>query len=210
MNKVKKSVVVAVSLAFLLAPALAGCAANAPTVTASPAPVAKTSVDEVVLQMKQQAPAAGTDAALAWEALTGADGEYAAAASYRAVLDQFGQVEPYSTILAAELRHVSALTRQLESMGVTVPANPYLGVVAAPEDLQAAAKAWADGEVLNVALYDELLADAQSSNLVRVFTNLRRASQESHLPMFALAAAGDGTLAADQMSGMQGSGRMHG
>jgi hypothetical protein len=210
MNKVKKSVVVALSLGLLLTPALAGCVANESTVTATPNPVTGTSVDEVVLQMKQQAPETGTDAALAWEALTGADGEYAAAASYQAVLDQFGQVEPYSTILAAELRHVSALTRQLEGMGIIVPSNPYLGVVAAPEDLRAAAKAWADGEVLNVALYDELLADAQSSNLVRVFTNLRRASQESHLPMFELAAAGDGTLAADQMSGMQGSGGMHG
>jgi hypothetical protein len=210
MNKVKKSVVVAVSLGLLLTPALAGCVANAPTVTASPTPISKTTVDEVVLQMKQQAPEAGTDAALAWEALTGADGEYAAAASYQAVLDQFGQVEPYSTILAAELRHVNALTRQLEGMGVTVPSNPYLGVVSAPADLKTAAKAWAQGEILNVQLYDELLSEADSTNLVRVFTNLRRASQESHLPMFELAAAGDGTLAADQVSGMQGSGGMHG
>jgi hypothetical protein len=95
-------------------------------------------------------------------------------------------------------------------MGVTVPSNPYLGVVSAPADLKTAAKAWAQGEILNVQLYDELLSEADSTNLVRVFTNLRRASQESHLPMFELAAAGDGTLAADQVSGMQGSGGMHG
>ena len=76
--------------------------------------------------------------------------------------------------------------------------------------MKTAAQAWADGEILNVQLYDELLSRADSSNLVRVFTNLRRASQESHLPMFELAASGDGTLTSNQMSGMQGSGGMHG
>ena len=44
----------------------------------------------------------------------GPDGEYAAAASYTAVLDAFGQVEPYATIQAAEQRHIDALTRQLQ------------------------------------------------------------------------------------------------
>lgn len=210
MNKVKKSVVLAMSLSLLLAPTLAGCSSTEPTVTSAPSPQTSSSVEDVVKKMSDLAPEAGTDAALAWEALTGPDGEYAAAASYQAVLDKFGQTEPYATILSAELRHVGALTRQLEALGVDVPENPYLGVVSAPEDLKAAAQAWADGEILNVQLYDELLSQADSSNLVRVFTNLRRASQESHLPMFELAASGDGTLAADQMSGMQGSGGMHG
>lgn len=135
-----------------------------------------------------------SDAALAWEALMSADGEYAAAASYLAVLDAFGTVEPYATILEGELRHIDALTRQLERYGISVPVNPYLGLIDAPDDLQTAATAWAQGEVRNVELYDQLIAQADSSTLVRVLENLRRASLESHLPLFQAAAEAGGTL----------------
>ena len=129
------------------------------------------------------------------------DGEYAAYAAYTAVIEEFGQVEPYLTIRAAELRHVEALTRQLERRGVTVPENPYLGEMAAPADLAAAATNWAEGEVANVALYDELLARVTGdATLTRVLTNLRRASLEVHLPAFRAAAENDGVLTADQMS----------
>lgn len=135
-----------------------------------------------------------SDIALAWQALFSPVGEYAAAASYLAVLERFGTVEPYASILDGELRHIDALTRQLERAGVTVPDNPYLDVVVAPDDLEAAAQAWADGEVANVEMYDELIDQAGGSRLVTVLGNLRRASLESHLPAFEAAAAAGGTL----------------
>jgi hypothetical protein len=188
----------------LLTVGVTGCsvASPAPTVTQTPAPSATPNpaeLTDIVATMKELSPAAGTDAAVAWEALTGPDGEYAAAASYQAVLDKFGQVEPYATILGAELKHINALTRQLERAGVTVPANPYLGNLEAPADLETAAKAWAEGEILNVEMYDKLLTQTSDANLTRVLTNLRRSSQESHLPMFELAAENGGTLTPDQM-----------
>lgn len=147
-------------------------------------------------------PEAGTDAAVAWEALMGPDGEYAAAASYSAVIDSFGQVQPYVDIKAAEERHIDALIRQLNRLGVQAPPNPYLGKLAAPADLGSAAQAWATGEVLNVEMYDQLLTQTSDASLVRVLENLRRASQESHLPLFELAAANGGTLTPEQMSGV--------
>lgn len=130
----------------------------------------------------------------AWEALMGPDGEYAASASYAAVIDAFGAVQPYQRIRAAEERHIAALTNRLTQMGVDVPANPYLGVIAAPADLVTAANAWAQGEIANIALYDRLLPlAAQDAQLTRVFENLRRASAEQHLPAFEAAAAQGGT-----------------
>lgn len=131
-----------------------------------------------------------------------ADGEYAASASYAAVIDAFGPVEPYASIREDEERHISALVRQLERMGVTVPANPYVGNLAAPADLQTAAQAWATGEVDNVAMYDALLTQTFDANLTKVLTNLRRASLESHLPTFQAAAASGGTLTAEQMQAL--------
>lgn len=189
--------------------ALAGCSTAVDTgaVTAAPtAPSASSTeaeADDLAGIAPPAAPAAAalpsgvdpaSDAALAWEALMSPVGEYAAAASYLAVLDRFGTVEPYATILEGELRHIDALVRQLDRAGIDVPDNPYLGVVVAPDDLQTAAEAWAVGEIDNVAMYDELLAQADGSRLVTVLGNLRRASLESHLPLFEAAAAAGGTL----------------
>lgn len=142
-----------------------------------------------------------TDTEIVLAALMGPDGEYAAAASYLAVLDEFGSVEPYQTIYQAELRHIDALIRQLERLGEEVPENPYLGKITAPDNLVTAAAAWAEGEVLNVELYDQLISKTENENLLKVLGNLRSASLESHLPAFELAAQGDGTLTAEQMSG---------
>jgi hypothetical protein len=142
-----------------------------------------------------------TDTEIVLAALMGPEGEYAAAASYLAVLDKYGSVEPYQTIYQAELRHNDALIPQLERLGEEVPENPYLGKITAPEDLVSAAEAWAIGEVLNVELYDQLISKTQNANLLNVLGNLRIASLESHLPAFELAAQGDGTLTAEQMSG---------
>jgi hypothetical protein len=184
---------------------LAGCAtgvdtdpeALSPSVTstetASPTPTASETETDTETEIL-------TDEQIILEALMGPDGEYAALASYQAVLDEYGQVEPYATILAAEARHADALIRQLERLGVEVPENPYLGLIEAPADLQSAAEAWAEGEILNVELYDYLLTQTDDSQLTKVLNNLRSASLDSHLPAFQAAAENGGTL--DSMTGV--------
>jgi hypothetical protein len=142
-----------------------------------------------------------TDSEIVLAALMGPEGEYAAAASYLAVLDEYGSVEPYQSIYQSELRHIDALIRQLEKAGVVVPENPYLGKVTIPDNLVSIAEAEARVEVLNVEMYDLLISKTENTNLIKVLTNLRTASLESHLPAFELAAQGDGTLTAEQMSG---------
>jgi hypothetical protein len=160
-------------------------------------------IDLALPDWRDAAPEEGTDAFLAWEALMGPEGEYAALASYQAVLDEFGEVEPYATIMQAEARHAEALSRQLERMGVDVPENPYLGLLEAPADLTSAAEAWAVGEIANVELYDELIAQATDDNVIRVFENLRRASLEQHLPAFEAAAENGATLDPEDMTALQ-------
>ncbi|WP_456446168.1 ferritin-like domain-containing protein [Oceanithermus sp.] len=140
------------------------------------------------------------------EALVGPEGEYAAYAMYTAVIEKYGEVEPYVSIRKAEAKHIEALKRQLDRYGVDYPAeNPYLGQVSAPESLEDAAKAWAEGEVANVAMYDRLMEAVQDyPNLVQVFDHLRAASQERHLPAFSLAAENGGTLSPEQMQELHG------
>jgi hypothetical protein len=192
---------------------LAGCATApaetedlVPTPTAasteSPTPTESESdeSEESTEDSKPVIKAKMTDTEIVLAALMGPDGEYAAAASYESVLDKYGQVEPYATIYQAELRHINALTRQLQNLGEPVPSNPYTGKIIAPKDLTTAAEAWAEGEILNVELYDDLIDKTDNSNLLRVLGNLRRASLESHLPAFELAAENGGTLTPEQMS----------
>jgi len=193
--------------ATLLVGTLASCSMADGEINVDPTKVATVTEEIVpalpeipVIDITTGAPAAGTNEALAWEALMGPDGEYAAAASYAAVLDKYGQVEPYATIYQAELKHVDALIKQLDRAGIVAPANPYMGKIEAPADLTTAAQAWAEGEILNVEMYDVLIAQSSDTNLTRVLNNLRSASLDSHLPMFELAAANGGTLTAEQMS----------
>ncbi|WP_457637672.1 ferritin-like domain-containing protein [Oceanithermus sp.] len=135
------------------------------------------------------------------EALTGPEGEYAAYAVYDAVIQEYGQIEPYLSIRQAEANHIAALQRQLDLYGIDYPkTNPYLGKIEAPGDLEAFAQAGVDAEIANVEMYDQLLAKvADYPNITRVFQNLRSASLNQHLPAFKAAAANGGSLAPAQM-----------
>jgi len=135
------------------------------------------------------------------EALTGPEGEYAAYAMYDAVIEKYGEVEPYVSIRRAEANHIAALQRQLDGYGIEYPKeNPYIGQVSAPDSLKEAAEAWAAGEIANVEMYDRLLPKVASyPNLVRVFENLRSASLNQHLPIFKAAAKNGGSLTPAQM-----------
>lgn len=191
--------------AVTLAAGLSACGSSpssSPQPTAASPSVAATTVrGDSAGPATTPTPPTNALAAAAWEALMAPTGEYAASASYAAVIDAFGPVEPYASIRAAEERHIDALVRQLQRFGVTPPPNPYLGTAKAPPSLAVAAQAWADGEVANIALYDKLMsAAANDQGLTRVFTNLRRASAEMHLPAFRAAAASGGTLTAAQLA----------
>ena len=48
-------------------------------------------------------------------------------------------------------------------------------------------------------MYDDLIAQTDDESLLRVLENLRRASLESHLPLFKLAAENGGSLTEEQM-----------
>lgn len=110
--------------------------------------------------------------------------EYTAKATYQKVLDTFGDVRPFSNIINAEQTHINLLLPLFEKYGVPVPEeNQY---AAAPEfaTLQDALQAGIDAEIANANLYNELLANVKEADIIAVFTRLRDASQENHLPAF--------------------------
>jgi len=58
--------------------------------------------------------------------------EYHARATYRAVLDAFGDVRPFVNIVESEERHIQALKRLLEKPGLAVPQENWAGRVLRP------------------------------------------------------------------------------
>jgi hypothetical protein len=110
--------------------------------------------------------------------------EYHALAVYQSVMATFGQVDPFVEITQSEQRHIDALVNQFEKYDILVSGNPWIGNIPAFESVEQACQAGVEAEIENAALYDMLFSMTDKPTLIQVFSNLRRASFESHLPQF--------------------------
>jgi hypothetical protein len=112
--------------------------------------------------------------------------EYKAEQTYRRVLADFGSVAPFAAIANSEQQHVQAILRLFERREWTAPASIYsLGNVAVFDTLTAACAGGVAVEIEDAALYDGYLSRGDlPRDVVNVFTNLRAASLERHLPAF--------------------------
>ena len=110
--------------------------------------------------------------------------EYTAMNTYQAIMDELGEIQPFSRIARSEQQHVNALIRVAERFGVEVPENA--GDVADIEwsTFEEACQLGVTFEQIDADLYDELLPNTTNPMLIRVYTNLQRASLNNHLPAF--------------------------
>lgn len=136
-----------------------------------------------------------TDAAALTEAeraalLEALDDEYRAVATYEAVIEDFGPVRPFVNIVESEQRHIEALTAILDRHGAEIPPNPWFGRVRRYGSVEEACAAGVEAEIDNAAMYDRLEAATARPEILRVFGNLRSASQQRHLPAFRRCAEG--------------------
>lgn len=112
------------------------------------------------------------------------DDEYKAWATYDQVIRDFGEVRPFINIRDAEARHIAALRALFERYGLEAPANAWAGRVPRYESMREACEAGVEAETANVALYDRLMRSTNRSDILAIFGNLQRASQERHLRAF--------------------------
>lgn len=110
--------------------------------------------------------------------------EYSAMNTYLAIMEVLGDIQPFARIARSEQQHVNALIRVAERFGVEVPENA--GEVADIEwtTFEEACQLGVIFEQLDADLYDELLPNTTNPVLIRVYTNLRQASLNNHLPAF--------------------------
>ncbi|MEQ9487415.1 MAG: DUF2202 domain-containing protein [Alphaproteobacteria bacterium] len=110
--------------------------------------------------------------------------EYKARATYRKVIETFGEIRPFINIVEAEDRHAAALLRQFKRLNLDPPEDQWKGNVAAPASIMEACKAAVADEINNAEMYNRLLATVDDPTVKKVLLNLQAASQDRHLPAF--------------------------
>lgn len=142
------------------------------------------------------------------------DDEYLASSLYKNILTVYGDVRPFSNIIHAENRHADKLIELLQKYEEPVPSNPYENgtkpAPVVPVTLLEACQTGIDAEIENIALYDEKLLPAVQDfpDITYVFTQLRDASEQRHLPAFQRCVSRGGVMGQGQgQGGGRGKGR---
>lgn len=141
--------------------------------------------------------------------------EHNAEAFYAAVMEKFGEVRPFSNIIIAEQHHAELLRQVMETYGLEAGNNPNLGSDAVratvPETLAEACAMGMEAEIANRDLYGKTLLPAAAGydDVTAVFTALRDASENKHLPAFQRCGGGGGAASQGQGKG-HGAGMGHG
>ena len=112
------------------------------------------------------------------------DDEYRSWTTYDQVMQDFGEVRPFSNIREAEGRHIEALCTLFARYGLPVPENTWAGRVDRYPSLQAACEAGVEAERANGEMYERLLTASRQADILTVLRNLQAASQQRHLPAF--------------------------
>jgi hypothetical protein len=99
------------------------------------------------------------------------------------VVDKFGEVNPFASIVGAEQNHIDAIKTLYGYRSMEVPADNSASHVVVPATLVEAKNIGADAEVNNIAMYEKFLNQSLPDDMKQVFTSLKEAS-EQHLAAF--------------------------
>jgi hypothetical protein len=111
--------------------------------------------------------------------------EYKARATYRKVINKFGEIRPFINIVEAEGRHIEALLPLFSKYDISVPEDNWDSRIATPESILDACRAGVEAEIENAEMYNRLLEVTEDyPDVQRVLIQLQRASAKNHLPAF--------------------------
>jgi len=110
--------------------------------------------------------------------------EYSNRASYLAILERYGDVRPFNTIIVSEERHIAILGAIYDRYGLEMPPMEPTEVVVG-DTLSEACQLAVEEEVANTAMYDEILLAVEGYEEIEyAFENLSRASRDHHKRAF--------------------------
>jgi hypothetical protein len=108
--------------------------------------------------------------------------EYAARASYQAVINTYGDQAPFTNIVKSEANHINRLSELFASLGYTE--------ISLPGSLEEIYVAEVAMEENNIAMYEKFLKEELPSDVKLVFERLLKASK-NHLKAFQNAVEGN-------------------
>jgi len=115
--------------------------------------------------------------------------EYAARAFYGRVVESFGPRPPFAHTVHAEERHVEALAKQCQRLGISRPWDPFPLETEIEPTWRANCERDIVGELAHIRLYHSLLPQVGDPQVIDVMQHLQAASLHQHLPAFQQAAA---------------------
>lgn len=109
--------------------------------------------------------------------------EYIAKAEYEALIEEFGNIRPFTNIIKAEQRHIEMLLPLFEKYEVEIPVNDAADRAVLPETLEETFAIGVEAEIKNIDMYKAFLETDLPEDIDVTFERLMRAS-ESHLRAF--------------------------
>lgn len=111
--------------------------------------------------------------------------EYRAYETYKKILEGFGDTQPFSNIIQAEVNHYQALIPLLEKYQVEIPVNDWEVKVVAPNTVLEACEIGVAAELENIKMYDNLISNVSDyPDVLDMMYRLQAASYNNHLPAF--------------------------
>lgn len=112
--------------------------------------------------------------------------EYKARATYKKVIEKFGEVKPFTNIIKAEEKHIKSLEALFEKYNFDVPQDEWYSQVEVSETLKEMCATGVQAEIANADLYRKILIPATTAypDVTKVFEKLMSASEDNHLPAF--------------------------
>jgi hypothetical protein len=115
--------------------------------------------------------------------------EYHAKATYEVIIEQYGEITPFTNIVQAEETHIQLLLPLFESYDITLPEAFDKDTLDVPSSIDALLQIGIDAEIANIALYEAFLETDLPNDVQIVFQKLMAAS-ENHLNAFTKALQG--------------------
>jgi hypothetical protein len=110
--------------------------------------------------------------------------EYKARDTYRKIIDTFGAVRPFISIVEAEQRHIESLLPLYKKYDIPLPPEPDPEQIVVPDSLLKACEMGVAAEIENLTMYDRLIEATDLPDVVEVLRRLQAASRDNHLPAF--------------------------
>ncbi len=111
------------------------------------------------------------------------DDEFAARAEYEMIMEEYGEIRPFSNIIRSEETHIALLEPLFVQYGYELPSDSSASHVLLPESLQNAFEIGIEAEIANIAMYVSFLAGELPDDVRVVFERLK-AGSENHLIAF--------------------------